>query len=318
MDTPTRAEPGALLADPSEIRRAWMDLRSRHAHVHGPQAAQMLGVPEAALIASCVGRGAVALGGHLGDLLAEAGRWGKLLVAVRNGLGVGLFIVDDAQVLLEGDRVELRSSTHELLLDAAERQAFYLFEDHDAHGRTYSINGFDGQGDVVARVFLMSKSGRELAQPWLQGFARAEQSPRWQGWAQACGLSRLDEPLVVQQTHGDPASAAALTQRCIRAVGALGRQSVDVVFEGRGAAARATASGLKGSETAGAVHVTHAGYKLHLSLGSLARAEHVQHRDGRLGLRVVDKDGGRLSLLCSGDPSQVLAWLRGHASEDSV
>ncbi len=312
--TPSRPiASSALMKDPDALRQAWLDLRARHAHTHGPEAAQMLGVPEAALQAASIGHGAVALAGNWRDLLAEAGQWGKLLVAVRNGLGVGLFIADDVQVDRVGTAVALRSSTHNLVLDVSARQAIYLLEDHDAHGRTFSINGFDGCGDVVARVFLMSKSGREKAQPFLQQWADPAQARTWQGWSEASTVLSLPEPQPVArecvgQVRG-PAAADAARRLVLGLAGLAG--PVVVQIDGQGAAAHVVAgSGIKTSETPGAVHASHAAFKLHLRASAAVQVDSLAQPDGPLGVCIQDGHGGTLSLLAAAGGPGVSTWLQ--------
>ena len=47
MTTTIQDRYSPLLGDPAALRTAWADLLQQHHHLHGPDAARRLGVPEA-------------------------------------------------------------------------------------------------------------------------------------------------------------------------------------------------------------------------------------------------------------------------------
>lgn len=59
-----------FLSNPDALRVAWADLVAQHPHLHGPEVALRLGVPEAAMIAARIGHGAVELVPDLSAVLA--------------------------------------------------------------------------------------------------------------------------------------------------------------------------------------------------------------------------------------------------------
>ena len=293
-----------LLSDAKALRLAWDALLQSHPHAHGPQAAAMLGVPEAAMVASRQGHGATALNASLIDLLCHAAvpvsAWGKTLVAVRNGLGVSLAIQNISSVGIAGDRVELWGPGYRAALSQQGVASLYLLINEDSHGHTVSLNWFDGKGDVIGRLFLMAKSGREVALPHVLQFAIPvpANDAFWQ--ANHCELplhvACADVSTLPLVSHG--LDAAQLMTRAVLACASAGDMHVGV--HGLGASQHYIGPLTKTSEAGGGVHASDAGCKLHL----MPRAAHTISRcewrmaDGRqhAGLRILDSDGGALDL----------------------
>lgn len=298
------------LADPDRLRHDWMSLRERHPHLHGPDAAARLGVPEAALVASRIGDGAEPLQLPLAPVLEGSDTWGKVLFAARNRMGVALGILDDASARRDGSSFELHaeSASHEVRvraeLDAA-RFAF-LFEDRDAHGHTVSLNWFDGAGDAIGRLFLMSKDGRERALPTIRRHVAEAPRQPWRPQPDALPpVTRLADPIArVRSLAGSP---IAIGECAVMGRTAAARWSI--VCEGAGVALGYRGPLAHASRTGPAVHATDAACKLHLRLAAAITAD--VHETMDLGPRLVlsDADGGTLSIAPLADAASVDRWI---------
>lgn len=312
-------EPSTLLADPAALRQAWAALVADNAHLHGPEAAQRLGVPEAAMIAARIGHGATELVPDLAAVLAPCGEWGKVLLAARNRLGVALMVMDAPVVMPGQTTLGLRTPQHlgRVAIQGVDR--CFLFEERDHHGHTVSLNWFDGAGHAIGRLFLMSKSGREVAMPRLMGLALPDQAPLWRpGDAPLPAVVTLaDEGATCVEVptctgFAETPSARALAEE---AVLALSRSDVaTVTMHGRGMAVRYQGPLLKTMRTPGAVHASDSACKLHLRMGSVSRVEKQETGDG-VALVVDDGDGGQLSLRAGHTPTQAAEWL--HSIENA-
>jgi hypothetical protein len=293
-----------LLNDANALREAWNALLVSHPHTHGPQAAAMLGVPEAAMVASRQGFGATALNASLAELLCHkavpVSAWGKTLVAVRNGLGVSLAVQKIESARADCDAVELAGTGYLARLGQQGIASMYLLINEDSHGHTVSLNWFDGKGDVIGRLFLMAKSGREVALPHLLQFAVATPTNDafWRAEATASPASMACTDVAVLHGEAFGHQASALMSRAVLACATAGDMHVGV--HGLGASQHYVGPLGKTSEAGGGVHASDAGCKLHL----MPRAASGVSRcvwttpDGQAlpGLRVVDAAGGALDL----------------------
>lgn len=298
-----------LRADPERLLAEWRALIERMHHLHGPEAAAMLGVPEAALIASRVGTGAVALAPQLAKLVSSMPDWGKVLVAVRSDLGVALAILDGVVPATQEGALRIVSGHHDLALGTDAIGSCYLFEDHDAHGHTLSLNWFDGQGDVIGRIFLVSKSGWANARAQLEAFALPDQarSPPARAWATPAIVRHVRRP-----ANGTAiATAEGAGELMTKAILALARiPSARLDLEGRGAALRYTGPLAKTSHTPPAVHATSEGCKLHARPLKAVAAWWCEEPGEAPGLRFEDGGGGSLTLVTGGESTAASAWAR--------
>jgi putative heme degradation protein len=326
-DNPTVPAERALLQDPAALRQAWAELVTAHPHLHGPEAAARLGVPEAALLAARLGHGAVELQPDLPALLAPCGQWGKLLLAARNRLGVALLIMDDAQVSPTTAGLQLRTAQHVGEVAALGVHRCFFFEERDHHGHTFSLNWFDASGHVIGRLFLMSKSGREIALPHLMAHALPQATPFWTPGA-AVALPLLPSampqgellPLTGPQTEHPSAPLAADAQAIqTRAEAAVlhsaDAPSMQLWFAGPGLAVRYQGPLAKVSRTAGAVHASDAACKLHLRMAACVQMQQLQRQEGGQALVLSDGAGGVLVLQAGPGAADSVAWLaQWHAS----
>lgn len=291
----------ALLAEPDRLYAAWRHALHTNAHLHGPEAAALLGVPEAALLASATGRGNQALTGPLSELLAPVAQWGRVLVASRNGLGVKLDVLGRAsfQALADGSLL-LEDELHHIHLGSEGLARIDLFEEEDGHGRTLSLNWFDAKGDAVGRLFLMSKSGREEALPWLQRFVLPSAPAHWQPGSQPLPkLLSLDAVELGELPAG--ASAAAWGTAAILSCDAA--PTMRLSLSGRGARSQYAGPLCKTLHTPPAAHATDLLCKLHARPFKAVLAQPLLGG----GLQVADGDGGLLRFEPIG--TEAAAWL---------
>lgn len=294
-----------LLQDAGALRQAWAELLEQHHHVHGPEAAQMLNVPEAAMVASRLGHGATQLDASLTALLCDAeqpvSQWGKVLVAVRNGLGVSLCVQTLTTAQSNAGVVHLFGDGFSAVLMNAGIGSVYLLDNEDAHGHTVSLNWFDGAGDVIGRLFLMAKSGRELALPHLLRFAIPAPGDHafWQPSEKRAPHPPSSTDSRSLTCVGEGSRAAELTVKAVLACANGGAMRISM--SGIGASQHYRGQILKTSQAGGGVHASAGACKLHIQpkqTQSVFLSDWpLQGGKSLLGLRINDIGGGALDLV---------------------
>ena len=165
MTVPGAAEIAARLANPEALRQDWEHLRASRPHLHNPEAARILGVPEAALIASRLGSGAIRLPVDPLEILTPIAEWRRVLVAVHNALGVSLALGQIGDVRQVGDAIRLTGDhLHTEFSAASVANAFWFVEVDENHGRTRSLQFSDASGQDIAKVFLFHKTAAAAAE----------------------------------------------------------------------------------------------------------------------------------------------------------
>jgi len=253
--------PEDLLADPDRLLAERDRIVAGGEHLHGPEIAARLGVPEAAVMASRVGRDALRLDVNLPSLIAPLVDWSKVLVAIRSAYGVALAIGRFAYAGATGSRVHARSAEHRVDVDAAAACAVFLLREEDMHGKSVSLNAFDAAGDALLRIYLMSKDGRDRAVPHLESFVARDGSRLWCPSLQT-GCNRVPEmPTSPRAPQTEERARAALR----RAVLALPQApTLGVCIETPVAQLVSTASFAQSSGDGDAVHASCSALKLHL------------------------------------------------------
>ncbi len=310
-DTPTRPPSSTGPAfDPVALRAAWRELLARSPHLHGPEAAARLGVPEADLLASRIGDGVRELSADLPALLAPCADWGKLLVAARNRIGVALAILDDCTVVAGPDAVCIEAGGTAIRIDPAAASVAYLFEDHDAHGHTVSVNWFDSRGEAVGKLFLMSKSGRDRALPHLLAHAapgasaerRAARGPAQPRPPTVRMRGEMRASRVVEGVDARMLGERAVLERSWGAAWRVSMEAPGIGLDYTGPLARS-------SHTPPAVHANDERLKLHLRMGQAARARAGLVDAGHGALKWEDDDGGSLVLAVVDGVAASHAWV---------
>ena len=299
------AEAAAMLADPQRLYARWRALLAEHHHLHGPEAAALLGVPEAALMASATGRGNRPLVGPLADILAPVADWGRVLLAARNGLGVHLNVMAQARIEATACGLVLRGEQHEVRLATSGIARIDLFEELDAHGRTLSLNWFDAAGHAIGRLFLMSKDGRERAAPHLARFEQAQPDDRWApGTGEPPPLLLLEDAAAWRELAPPP--QGPMPERAAWATAAIlccdHPGGMELGMAGPGVAAVYRGALGKVSHTPPAAHATDPLCKLHARPGAATAV----HAFGEHGLSLRSADGGELRLQPLGEGAA--AW----------
>ena len=165
------------LPDPKALRTAWRGLLRTHHHLHVPDAARMLGVPEVALIASRIGDGAVRLTPDIAEVLAPVSEWGRVLCAFSNPCGVHMPLGAISVAMGRGGVFCLRGEHMQAEIDRRAIADAYLFADHDdSHGNTRSIQFFDAAGAPVLKIFVFHKSKFEAAERHFAALTAEDQS----------------------------------------------------------------------------------------------------------------------------------------------
>ncbi len=210
-NNPRMEDPNLLLSD-------WEDLLTSHAHLHPPEAARMLGVPEAALPACRIGSGAVRLQPNLPALLKPIQDWGRVLCAFSNAAGVHMPL-GNVSLSVEPDHIGLNGKHMQSQIDPAAIADAYLFVDREeSHGNTKSIQFFGGNGETILKVFVFHKTKFAEAEKHLLTYESDNQkrtiapSPIKQTPFDAHGVSCGTDPDVEQGTEEIHTAVSQLLQ----------------------------------------------------------------------------------------------------------
>lgn len=166
----------ARLADPVRLKSDWETLLASRHHLHAPEAARLLDVPEAALVASRIGSGATRLVPDLKQVLAPVSEWGRVLCAFSNACGVHMPL-GAVEASSANGALRLSGEHMDAEIDASAVKDAYLFIDSDeSHGNTRSVQFFDEAGDSVMKVFIFHKTRFLESERHFERLAHADQS----------------------------------------------------------------------------------------------------------------------------------------------
>jgi|GEM_PF-5781348 len=151
-------DPVVLRSDPQALMAAWAGLLQKHEHLHQPQAAAMLDVPEACLVAAQLGKAATRLEGDPAEILSAISGFGKLLIAVPHHAGVLIGIARPVRFSLDGKRFVLTDGFTTLSVAADSIDQMYTVIEHDGmHGRERHLQVFDAHGDGLFKLLVLYK-----------------------------------------------------------------------------------------------------------------------------------------------------------------
>jgi putative hemin transport protein len=158
------------------LHAAWRDLKATRG-VRNRDAAELLGVSEAELVASAVGRGATRLCGDMRDMIRQAGTLGPVMALTRNHAcvhektGPYLNVSWNGQVgLALGEAIDLR------LFFSQWRHAYALSE-MSPRGTLRSLQFFDPAGEAVHKIYLRDASNLDAYLALVDAFTAPDQSP---------------------------------------------------------------------------------------------------------------------------------------------
>jgi putative heme degradation protein len=176
---PSPTEASLRLEDPNKLLGDWEALKATRHHLHNPEAARLLGVPEAALIASRLGSGAIRLPPDPFLILKGISKWHRVLVAVHNNLGVSLAIGKVEQVEQDGDAIRLTGAHLKTEFSASSvANAFWFIDVDEGHGRTRSLQFSDAAGDDIIKIFVFHKTAAAIAERGFKELAETiDQAP---------------------------------------------------------------------------------------------------------------------------------------------
>jgi putative heme iron utilization protein len=308
-----------LRADPDALVAAREALLATGAHLHAPEIAARLGVPEAAVAAARVGREAIELASDLEAILAPLAEWSKVLVAMRSAFGVALCLGRFSPPSHQDGRLRLESPDHVATLASAAVDRVYLLEEHDAmHGHSLSLNAFDAEGEALLRVFLLSKEGRAQAQPHFERYRLARADRVWTPRPSRPEAGRREIAPTVLSAPASAERAAVMLTRIVLALPSL-KPAPELWIASRDADLRTWATTTNASHTPPTVHATGPALKLHLRPIAAATMQRVDS-GGTGRWRALAQNGDRLELGPGpgATASEFDQWLRAQLGTDGV
>ena len=202
---PARSDAGQnRLRDPDRLWSDWKILAGQHPHLHAPQAAALMDVPEAALVAARIGSGAVQLSADIASLLSPISGWGRVLWAGSNAAGV-VMPLGHATIRRDMQCLTVSSNGFVGQIDPETVRYAYLFENHDDnHGHSKSLQFFDAAGAAILKVFIFHKTRFNTAKDHFLAFTSASQA---QTFSPSCPeTSAFDAERGSTRTDPDEAS----------------------------------------------------------------------------------------------------------------
>ena len=159
------------------LRKAWEELRDRQKGVRARDAAGVLGVSEADLIASLIGDGATKLKSEGANIIKDVTALGSVMALTRNDHVVhekiGPYIdvsIEKAHGLVLGDKIDLR------IFPAQWRHALALVEE-TKDGLRRSIQIFDGAGTAVHKIYQKPHTDIAAFDRLIAAWTSPDQSP---------------------------------------------------------------------------------------------------------------------------------------------
>jgi putative hemin transport protein len=182
----------------ARVRAAWHELKSQR-KVRQRDAADLLEVSEAELLASGVGTGVTRLAGDLRGVLKRVPELGRVMALTRNDscvhekIGIYANLEADSMVgLALGEDIDLR------LFFAHWKHGFAVTEP-GAHGPMKSLQFYDAAGQAVHKIFLKEGADGAAYEKLVADFAASSQRP---------GLA-VATRTAAKQAHPDHAIDAA-------------------------------------------------------------------------------------------------------------
>lgn len=166
------------LNDPDRLLTEWEALIAIRPGIHPPEAAGILGVSEAAFVASRIGTGATRLKADVAGLLSKINEWGRVLCAFSNDLGVHMPL-GEVNALINGPDLLIRGLHMRATIKTMTINEAYLFIEKDRqHGNTRSLQFFDDTGAPVLKVYIFHKAKFAACSDHFENYKHHDQSRR--------------------------------------------------------------------------------------------------------------------------------------------
>jgi putative hemin transport protein len=167
----------SLSLDPSALRRAWLGLRATR-HLCNDDAAALLGVSEAELLASNIGAGVTRLTGDFRELVELLPLLGPVRAQTCNAACVHEAMGRYKRINTDGPVGFVVAEEIDLRLLFMHWALMYAVEEATLRGMRHSLQFFDAQGHAVHKVLLIPESDHAAYERLIAEFAAANQAPR--------------------------------------------------------------------------------------------------------------------------------------------
>lgn len=272
---------------PDDLFQAWMDLRQTRPHTHDQTAAELLGVPEAALHACRIGHGTLALNPDLPYVLMPISDWRRIYVINRTLFGVNIHSLRVSSMQHgPANTIRLHAPSHDIQIRTAELRYCFYVEDQTDHGRSAGIAWFDQAGDVLGKILLRSRQGLEIAKPYLLKHALTKQS-------------RQFEPMAKPMQTVCPNSANSVQTQVETAKRLLlnPHEQKTLAMRSKGITSRYDIALFKTTESMPWIHTSAVELKCHLRLDVCVRAQlQIASTSALQQLCLTDAQGGELKI----------------------
>ena len=281
------------LRDPDALLAAWTHLLETHKHLHAPDAARMLEVPEAALVACRIGSGAVRLTPDIAAALAPVSAWGRVLCAFSNPCGVHMPL--GAVSAEAGDGTVRLQGTHMWAeIDAGAVADAYLFVDRDdSHGNTRSIQFYNAAGAPILKVFVFHKTRFGAAEAHFAALTADDQSRTVDVARPAAGGFDARAASLAEDPVAAPLEEAHMASLIASLLETGGGFQIELVGDHARVAWRGTLSGARMDERMFHLHETD--LRSHLRYAPMLSAARTQ-----TGALAIDGETGRLLRIAKG------------------
>ncbi|HRD91652.1 MAG TPA: ChuX/HutX family heme-like substrate-binding protein [Accumulibacter sp.] len=160
------------------MQHAWQGLREKKPGVQVRDAAALLGVSEAQLVASGCGHTATRLAGDWATLIEALPSLGRVTALTRNDHAIHEQTGEYRNVHIVGNMGLVLGEAIDLRLFLGHWHYGFAVEADSRSGATESLQFFDGDGTAVHKVYLTERSDRLAYARLVDAYRSPDQSPR--------------------------------------------------------------------------------------------------------------------------------------------